>query len=203
MASSCTGSLLQQLDERIPVKRLIRQWRTRVELLVRLLTLSTFFDDVFRVVTHFGEHAEQVRHMPNGALARLKDAHVSFGRIQAVGYLGPLLETSWPQLSRCIATVLMASGLLVQVAGESRPCPGSSPVRPAPTSHGSCRQAASTAQHLDTSSHRTRVRRSLAAHCKLYGRAWVAATCRRSVRRPMSQRAVTMLRAVIRQLEQR
>ena len=57
----CVLALLQKLDERVPVKILVRLWTGRAQFVVRLLTLSTFMDDSFRVATHFKDHASQAR----------------------------------------------------------------------------------------------------------------------------------------------
>jgi len=43
------------LDEHVNVKILIRQWRPRLEFIVRLMLVATFLDDSFRTATQFSE----------------------------------------------------------------------------------------------------------------------------------------------------
>jgi len=90
------SALLRKLDEYVPVKVLIKRGQGRAEVVVRLLTLATFIDDVIRVTFHFREHADQ-----------------------AVGYLDPLMRDDWPVLMLHIATLLLALGLIAQAAGTA------------------------------------------------------------------------------------
>jgi len=48
------------IDEHANVKVLLRVWRPRLELVVRLLLVATFLDDALRMTMHFSEHVEQV-----------------------------------------------------------------------------------------------------------------------------------------------
>lgn len=48
------------IDEHSNVKVLLRVWRPRLELVVRLLLVATFLDDALRMALHFSEHVEQV-----------------------------------------------------------------------------------------------------------------------------------------------
>jgi len=60
--------LLKPLDERMSIKLLLRVWGPRVEFLVRLILVATFFDDSLRTATHFSEHVKQVSEQGLAAL---------------------------------------------------------------------------------------------------------------------------------------
>jgi len=52
--------VMLNVDEHVNVKVLLRMWGPRLESVVRLMLVSTFLDDSFRVATHFAQHVEQV-----------------------------------------------------------------------------------------------------------------------------------------------
>jgi len=51
---------LKSLDQRVSVKLLLSVWGPRVEFAVRMILVSTFLDDSFRVVVHFSDHTKQI-----------------------------------------------------------------------------------------------------------------------------------------------
>lgn len=55
-----TQSFLLNIDEHVNVKVLLRIWGPRLELVVRLMLVSTFLDDSLRMAMHFFQHVEQV-----------------------------------------------------------------------------------------------------------------------------------------------
>lgn len=50
---SVVQRLMQAVDERCNVKVIMRQWKPRLDLLVRLMLVATFFDDSLRTMTQF------------------------------------------------------------------------------------------------------------------------------------------------------
>jgi len=88
--------LIISLDEHRSVKLLMRQWGPRLEFVVRLMLLATFFDDSFRMVTHFSELTKQIGE--RGCLQRFA-------------------TMSSPALVSVIATAALGTGLLAQCSG--------------------------------------------------------------------------------------
>ena len=84
--------VMQNLDERVSVKLLMRIWGPRLEFVVRLMLVATFLDDSLRMAMHFTEHVEQV------------------GQGACLKWLGAA--------SPIIATVMLSIGLLAQSIGS-------------------------------------------------------------------------------------
>jgi uncharacterized membrane protein YphA (DoxX/SURF4 family) len=88
--------LALRLEERYSVKMLIRIWGPRLEFVVRLMLVATYFDDSFRTATNFSDHVKQVGEQ---------------------GCLSRLAATS-PEFAGLIATVALGIGLLAQALGS-------------------------------------------------------------------------------------
>jgi len=84
--------IMLSIDTHTSVKLLIGMWGPRLEFVVRLMLVATFFDDSFRVATHFPAHVKA---------------------ISEEGYLNWLAETS-PGLVSFIVTILLGMGILAQ-----------------------------------------------------------------------------------------
>ena len=52
--------LSSSIDERTSVKKLKHVWGPRLELVVRIMLVATFFDDSLRTIMNFGQHVQQV-----------------------------------------------------------------------------------------------------------------------------------------------
>jgi len=87
--------LILQLDEFVIVKLMMRVWGARLEFIVRLMLLATFFDDTFRTV---GQFTQQSRQISNN--------------------LGVWLPAVSNDLVSVIATVVLGLGLIVQWLGS-------------------------------------------------------------------------------------
>jgi len=91
-----TQRLMLSLDEHTSVKLLMRLWGPRLEFFVRLMLLSTFFDDSLHTAPQFFEHTKKIGEQ---------------------GCLKWLAATS-PELVAIIATVALGIGLLAQSLGS-------------------------------------------------------------------------------------
>lgn len=94
---SLPQKILQPLGERCNVKVLMRTWGPRLEFVVRLMLVSTFFDDSFRMAMNFPKHIKQVGEN---------------------GYLTRWFVESAPDVAIFIAAVMLLSGLLTQFIGS-------------------------------------------------------------------------------------
>ncbi len=86
--------LLNRIDQRWSVKKLKRTWGPRLESVVRLMLVATFFDDSLRTVMHFSEHIEQV------------------------GKQGCLSILASPVLSNILAVLFLGIGVIAQLLGS-------------------------------------------------------------------------------------
>lgn len=88
--------LVRQLDERVSIKLMMRVWGPRLEIVVRLMLVATFFDDSFRMATNFSKQTDQV-----GEQGCLK-----------------WLAIISPEFAVVNATVVLVAGLLAQWIGS-------------------------------------------------------------------------------------
>jgi len=88
--------LVQPIEERWSIKMLTRLWGPRLEFVVRLMLVATFFDDSLRTVTHFPQHIKQIGEQ---------------------GCLSLLAATS-PILTTIFAIIFLCMGLLAQLIGS-------------------------------------------------------------------------------------
>lgn len=94
-SDSFLQSIAMKVEERVSVKKLVRNWASRVDTVIRIMLVATYLDDSIRTATEFSQITSQV-----------KD-----------GWLSSLSTTS-PELSSVIATVAVSSGLVAQVVGS-------------------------------------------------------------------------------------
>lgn len=89
--------ILQPLDQWCNVKLLMRTWGPRLEFVVRLMLVSTFFDDSFRMAMNLPDHIKQVGEN---------------------GYLTRWFAEGSPELANFFAAFMLGIGLLAQFIGS-------------------------------------------------------------------------------------
>mmetsp|Transcript_10579 Transcript_10579/g.13763 ORF Transcript_10579/g.13763 Transcript_10579/m.13763 type:complete len:381 (+) Transcript_10579:2186-3328(+) len=94
---SISQKLLRPVDEMCNVKVLMRTWGPRLEFVVRLMLVSTYFDDSFRMAMNFSNHIDQV---------------------SEYGYLTRWMVESGPGLAKLVAAFMLLIGLLTQLIGS-------------------------------------------------------------------------------------
>ena len=86
--------LSKSIDERWSVKKLKRTWGPRLEFVIRLMLVATFFDDSLRTVMHFKGHMEQV------------------------GEQGCLSLLASPVMKKIFGAIFLGIGVLAQLLGS-------------------------------------------------------------------------------------